>query len=95
MENNYLNLVKQHMEDCSVMNLDNSELAFSILHSAEKFDDEQVESALATLPEEIKKEIAAVIDSYKETGEYYVISSTGTSKDLSELMGRLAKIVSN
>lgn len=93
MENSYYAVVNQHIEDCRTLNLDDSELAFSIIHSAEKFNDEQVRSVLGSLPEEIKKEIISAIESYKETGEYYAISSTGVSKDLSALMGRLSKLI--
>jgi hypothetical protein len=85
--------VKKHIEIGKKLDLDASEVAFSIIHSAEKFDDEQVKSVLANLSIEIKMEIIAAVDCYKETGEYYVISSTGVSKDLSELMGRMSKLV--
>lgn len=93
MDSNYLAVVNQHIKDCKELYLDNSELAFSIIHSAEKFDDKEVELVLSSLSEDIKKEIVSAIDDYKETGEYYVISSTGVSKDLSELMGRLSKLI--
>lgn len=93
MENSYLAAVKQHVEDCKTLNLDDSELAFSIIHSAEKYNDSEILPVLASLPQEIKLEINSAIQSYKETGKYYVISSTGVSKDLSALMGRLSNLV--
>lgn len=93
VENNYLAMVNQHIADCRALNLDDSELAFSIIHSAENFDDSEVEPVLTSLPEKIKMEINSAIKSYKKTGEYYVISSTGVSKNLSELMERLSKLV--
>ena len=93
MADTFKDKVDKHIELGQKLNLEASEVAFSIIHSAENFDDCQIEAVFASLPEEIKNELLAAINSYKETGEYYVISSTGVSKDLSELMGRLSKLI--
>lgn len=83
---------EKHVELGKKLDLDDSEVAFSIMHSAEEYDDEEVRRVLSSLSEELKNEIHFAIESYKETGEYYVISSTGTSKDLSELMKRISML---
>ena len=85
--------IKQHAEDCETLGLDVSELAFSIIQSAENYSNEEVVNAFSELPEELKSEIQSIVNDYKESGEYYVISSTGVMKDLSKLMGRLSRLI--
>lgn len=92
MELSFKEKADKHVVLGEKLNLEDSEVAFSIMHSAEMYDDEEVKNVLASLSEGLKKEIHSVIESYKETGEYYVISSTGTSKDLSGLMKRLSTL---
>ena len=89
----YKQVVDQHVEDCRALNLPLSELASSILHSADAFQDEEVRNVFISLPEDLMKEINSVFSDYRETGEYYVVSSTGATKDLSKLMERLSQLV--
>ena len=93
MQNRYMTDIKQHAEDCETLGLDVSELAFSIIQSAENYSNEEVVNAFSELPEELKSEIQSIVNDYKESGEYYVISSTGVMKDLSKLMGRLSRLI--
>jgi hypothetical protein len=92
MDLSFKEKAEKHVELGKKLDLDGSEVAFSILHSAEQYDDEEVKEVMSSLSEELKNEINIAIESYKETGEYYVISSTGTSKDLSELMRRISML---
>ena len=89
----YMRVVEQHVEDCEVLNLDKSELAFSIILSAEGFHDHEVEATIKSLPKDIFDEIFSMIENYRETGKFYAISSTGTTKDLSDLLGRISTLV--
>jgi hypothetical protein len=92
VEYSYLDKVTKHIEIGEKLGLDDSDVAFSIIHSSEKYSDKEVKDVLSSLSEKIRHEIKAAIESYKETGEYYVISSTGVTKDLSKLMKRLSEI---
>jgi hypothetical protein len=93
MQNRYMTEITQHVEDCKALGQDVSELAFSIIQSAENYTNEEVVTAFSELPEMLKSEIQSIVNDYKETGEYYVISSTGVMKDMSNLMGRLSRLI--
>ena len=92
MEYSYLDKVNKHVELGKKLGLDDSDVAFSIINSAEKYSDEEVKDVLSSLSGGVRREIEMAIENYKESGGYYVISSTGVTKDLSGLMNRLSKI---
>ncbi|WP_157480843.1 MULTISPECIES: hypothetical protein [unclassified Lysobacter] len=69
------------------------EAAFPIIISAKKYTDEEVKRTLFALPGDVMAEIELLLSEYTKTGEYYVISSAGT-RDLSELMKRICRLVS-
>jgi hypothetical protein len=60
---------------------------------AEDYPDEEIKSTFNSLPKEVLEIANTKLNSFRKTGEYYVISSTGTTKDLSEPMKRLSKIL--
>jgi hypothetical protein len=89
---NFKEKAEKYVELGNKLDLEDSEVAFSIMHSSEMSGDEEVKDVLSSLSEVLKGEIHSAIEKYKETGEYYVISSTGTSKDLSKLMKRISAL---
>jgi hypothetical protein len=64
-----------------------------LLHMAEEYSDEEVKSTFESLPEEVVKIALKKLDNYKKTGEYYVISITGVTKEVSKLMERLTVLI--
>lgn len=87
--------VSLHIEDCNTLKLDDSHLAISIIIDAEKYLDKEILEVFSDLPEKIIFEINLVLSSYLETGEYYVISSNGATKDLSKILFRLVNLFEN
>lgn len=83
----------QHIEDCRALGLSVAEMAFSIIVGAGKYSDEEVRDVFAALPSDVLGEVKLAILEYKKTGEYHVISSTGITKDLSELMERISQLI--
>jgi len=93
MECNFPTMANQHIEDCRTLNRPIEEAAFPIIISAKKYTDEEVKRTLFALPGDVMAEIELLLSEYTKTGEYYVISSAGT-RDLSELMKRICRLVS-
>lgn len=93
MESKFSAEVRQLADDCKVLNLPVSELAFSIVLAAGKYPDEEVIGAFSSLSGEVMAEIRRAISEYERTGEYHAISSTGVTKDLSELMRRVSQLI--
>lgn len=92
MKTLFFDEVSQHIEDCKVLGLATSELALSIVLSSAKYMDEEIKEVFSSLPVEIIEEIRKIIFDYENTREYHVISSTGVTRDLSEIINRIKKL---
>ncbi|MET1256648.1 hypothetical protein [Aliikangiella maris] len=89
----YKEFVEKHLSDCERYNIAVEDAAFTIMHKAEDFEDEEVVDVFSALPSEIRTNIQSNISDFEKTGEYHVISSTGTSLNLTLLMERLSKLI--
>jgi hypothetical protein len=89
----YLEIAHKHLSDCEKYGVSLEDATFEVMHMAEDYSDEEVKSTFESLPEEVVKIALKKLDNYKKTGEYYVISSTGVTKEVSKLMERLTVLI--
>lgn len=89
----YLDLAKKHLTNCKKYGISLEDATFEIMHMAEDYADEEVKVTFSSLPSDVLDLAHKKLDVFKQTGEYHVISSTGVSKDLTELMARLSKLI--
>lgn len=93
MNNKFSNEIAQHIADAKLLNLSTHDLVTSILLCADRYSDHEIEDAVTSLDLIILSEIKESVFDFEKTGEYHIISSTGTSRDISKLMRRLSKIL--
>lgn len=89
----YLGLAKKHLSDCEKYGISLEDATFEIMHMAEDYADEEVKVTFSSLPSNVLDLAHDKLGVFKQSGEYHVISSTGVSKDLTELMARLSKLI--
>ncbi|UZE26163.1 hypothetical protein LOY67_12395 [Pseudomonas sp. B21-056] len=92
MESNFFSGLRQITEDCNVLGLPVSELAFSIISAAKKYSDEEIIDVFSRLPNEVAVEIRRQISDYEVTGQYCAVSSAGIA-DFSGLMRRISQLI--
>lgn len=92
MNSELSNEIAQHIADAKLLNLSTHDLVISILLSAGKYSDKEIEGAITSLDPIVFNEMKDCVLSFRKTGEYHIISSTGTSRDISKLMARLSTI---
>ena len=89
----YKEIAHQHIIDCKKYDIPIEDVAFEVMHMAEGYSNEEVLEVFDSLSNDVLMKIHEKIKEFKESGEYYVISSTGVTKDLSCLMKRLSILV--
>jgi uncharacterized protein YeeX (DUF496 family) len=89
----YIEIANKHLSDCKRYGISIEDATFEIMHMAEDYSDEEIKSTFNLLPSEVVKIAHNKLDDYKKTGEYYVISSTGITKELTKLMKRLSMLI--
>ncbi|MCE2597369.1 hypothetical protein K6Y31_21595 [Motilimonas cestriensis] len=89
----YLGLVEKHLSDCKKYGISLEDATFEIMHMAEDYADEEVKLTFSSLPSDVLDLAHHKLDVFKQTGEYHVISSIGVSKDMTDLMARLSKLI--
>ncbi|WP_157477084.1 hypothetical protein [Lysobacter sp. Root690] len=95
MNSKFSDEIAQHIADAKLLDLSTHDLVTSILLSAGKYSDTEIENAIDSLDLVILNEIKDSVFNFRKTGEYHIISSTGTSRDISKLMARLSVILQN
>jgi hypothetical protein len=89
----FIEIANKHLSDCKRYGISLEDATFEVMNIAEDYSDEEIISTFNLLPSEVVKIAHKKLDDYKKTGEYYVISSTGVTKDLTKLMERLYALI--